>query len=1002
VRDDWGGLRRIGVIFAPVLVLLAGAPVAHAAQVTLSFDDKANGTAITNQYQAAAQVEFGKFTGGATGSPFSIEASSPASLANSAPNVLLLGQCSGAGKEFPHCTTDNYIRFNVPQSTISFRMGFDSTAAFSHVVQVTAYDASGTQITSVSPTVGVGVHTPVTITQPGSGAAAIVYLHFTHNDFDNAYEYTAIDDLSFDNGSAPASPQIGVAASGEAFLYTGNSAATTTETLTVGRFAGSTGPVTLAVAGLPPGVSAKIAANPFTGGDGGTDVVTLSAPGGTAGQPLKTITVTATPSASAGSQPVTVKFPVHVLNTYSTTTLGISLAQAAGDPAQTGPSGSSLAYNGVPLVAGRSTLVRLFADPVGLILPGTSGLTAQLFGSVNGKALPGSPLSADAGGPPSLADETFSTQLGKAATAFHFVLPASWTTAGPISLAADVNGPGNLLNISPDPTPNATVSCSNCPQSSPSLSLSLTGVHFTDMPTFVVTPVQMVWLDAKTAKLRTAGDPQKALAPAYETAPVGKIKALGYVDTLDITALQFDEGGVGGDQADTDAQNLLVQWAQTKFQNDGNKNTFGSMLMAFNDALARGMSNSNTLLGNDSQGHAVYEPVSTVAVNRQISSVAHEMGHNFGRLHADQTCGGPAGGGSDGSWPDPNGYIEPTSDQANGPGSPTPTAAFRPSYGVDLLNRVQGFGAASPFVIYPSSSTYDLMSYCAGVPDFNSPPSAGFPGSDWTSPRGWEQAFTCVQPSPPASCPPTQFHPAAAAADRASAAAAAGPALHGPTISFLGYLAPGGQLISPALMPASGGVAGAKSSPYKAQLLDASGKVISSEPLGGTPTHIELGQGHHGVPLVLLQGFLPTHGKTVAGLAVSASGHVVKRIAAPRHVPRVKVRKPSLRAGATTLALRWRTTDPDRGRRTAFVAIATGRSRFTTIWAGFDRGTASIPTINLRSGRIRLRVTVTDGFHGGVGYVTFTVPKAVVKHGRRAGAPAWEQALARIGISVRG
>jgi hypothetical protein len=278
------------------------------------------------------------------------------------------------------------------------------------------------------------------------------------------------------------------------------------------------------------------------------------------------------------------------------------------------------------------------------------------------------------------------------------------------------------------------------------------------------------------------------------------------------------------------------------------------------------------------------------------------------------------------------------------------------------------------------------------------------------SARGWQQEYNCTKPNPASTCPPDQFnglggaardHGAAAdGSNRVASAAGAGPAVHGPSISFLGYVEPGGNLISPATMPSSGGVAGSRSSPFSAQLTDASGRVVSSEPLIGSPTHIDPGQGQPGVALELLEGFLPTHGKRIAGLTVRGSGRVLKRISVPRHTPRVTLRKPKVRAGASYLILRWRTADPDRVRRTAFIALALGRNRFTTIWTGYDRGVAQIPATNLPSGHVRLRVTVSDGFHLGHAYLNLTLPTHFGTPGRADDQGGWRQELARVGIEV--
>ena len=302
-----------GILSAAILSLLWFAPVASAGQITLGFDDQPSGTVITTQYQSADGVEFGQFTGGAAGNAFTVNASSPSTLASSPPNVLDMAFCEFS-VEFPECTTDNDIHFDLPQSSVSFKLGFDDPDAPSgQTVTVTAYDASGNTLATVSPTVGVGVHTPVTIAQTGGGAAKIAFLRFTAFDDDNWHELTAIDDLSFLSGTA--GPQVGVSTTGESYLYTGSTPASTAQTIRVAGFAGSTGPVSLAVAGLPNGVSAKFATNPFTGGNGATDVLTPTAPAGTPGQPLANVSVTATPSPTAGTAPVSTTFPSRTSST---------------------------------------------------------------------------------------------------------------------------------------------------------------------------------------------------------------------------------------------------------------------------------------------------------------------------------------------------------------------------------------------------------------------------------------------------------------------------------------------------------------------------------------------------------------------------------------------------------------------------------------------------------------------------------------------------------------
>ncbi len=311
-----------------------------------------------------------------------------------------------------------------------------------------------------------------------------------YDEVSDGNHFAAIDDLTFNNGAA--TPQIGVSTAGEVYVYTsGKSAATAGAGVSIGRFGGSTGPVTLAVSGLPPGVTGQFATNPFTGGNGATDTLTLHAPAGTPGHALMNATVTATPSTPAGSQPVTATLPVHVVNAYSVGGLGISLTQSTGITAdetassapQTAQSGHTVAYDGIipsgiPLVAGAPTTVHVFADPAGLVGVGTSGLTAKLYGYNGNHPLPGSPLSPHPASPPSLSDQPISSQAGQPGTSFDFVLPSSWTPHGSITLMAHVTGPGQLFTISPDPTPNATADCTDCQVDPSGITLGMSDVKY--------------------------------------------------------------------------------------------------------------------------------------------------------------------------------------------------------------------------------------------------------------------------------------------------------------------------------------------------------------------------------------------------------------------------------------------------------------------------------------------------------------------------------------------
>ncbi len=113
--------------------------------------------------------------------------------------------------------------------------------------------------------------------------------------------------------------------------------------------------------------------------------------------------------------------------------------------------GKSEAYAGEPLVAGKSTVVRLY----GTVPPGSGvvkGVDALLYGKdAHGVDLPGSPL-VDVAGPLGTAGarvnldpkDTLIQQRLNPAKSWNFVLPPSWTHAGTVVLRGVVN-PGEAI-----------------------------------------------------------------------------------------------------------------------------------------------------------------------------------------------------------------------------------------------------------------------------------------------------------------------------------------------------------------------------------------------------------------------------------------------------------------------------------------------------------------------------------------------------------------------------
>ena len=179
--------------------------------------------------------------------------------------------------------------------------------------------------------------------------------------------------------------------------------------------------------------------------------------------------------------------------------------------------------------------------------------------------------------------------------------------------------------------------------------------------------------------------------------------------------------------------------------------------------------------------------------------------------------------------------------------------------------------------------------------------------------------------------------------------------------------------------------------------------MISKESLSSNLVHLEKSPGHPAVPLLSLEGFLPTRGKAIGGVVVKSGGKQVMRIRAPRHKPRVTLSRVKLGRRATSVTIRWSSHDHDRGTRLVSIAFARGkRGHFQTVWEGGDVGKAKLP-LSAFGGAVsgRLRVTVSNGFASSSATVKLRkLPVVRVRAAIRGPQPAWERALEAAGIRV--
>jgi hypothetical protein len=153
-------LTRVCAGAAALLTSLTLAASAQAVNVTIDFDELASATTVTSQYTATDGITFGSGFSGTTGN--TLKTGAVAALAQSAPNVLRLSNCTYSG-EFPFCSTEAWLRLDRPQTTMSLRAGLLQAAKPTTPVQITTYTAAQNQIAQTTVTAGQGAKTPVTL-----------------------------------------------------------------------------------------------------------------------------------------------------------------------------------------------------------------------------------------------------------------------------------------------------------------------------------------------------------------------------------------------------------------------------------------------------------------------------------------------------------------------------------------------------------------------------------------------------------------------------------------------------------------------------------------------------------------------------------------------------------------------------------------------------------------------------------------------------------------------
>jgi virginiamycin B lyase len=327
---------------------------------------------------------------------------------------------------------------------------------------------------------------------------------------------------------------------------------------------------------------------------------------------------------------------------------------------------------------------------------------------------------------------------------------------------------------------------------------------------------------------------------------------------------------------------------------------------------------------------ATIAPDAYVDESRPVGAVSHEFGHELGLVHAGQNCPGLAGSGANEAWPPDNtGELQ--------------------SYGFDVTSRLSPFQRGRllySFQVF-TPSEFDVMSYC------------GSDSTKWLSAENWQQTITAL------SAYDTQLQTSLAAAAKARAEsetvrAAARTASASSAVGVYGLITDGQATITGVgPLDASRVPAPANAVGLTLRSIGASGVVLANTPVSVAHIHVDGGN-----PTTAT--FIGEAPAGVETLQVLSSGTVIGSRTRPAHGPSVVLTAPKPRTHAGTRGLRvsWRERDAEHQQLLASVDVSTdGGSTWNSVAEGLTGSSTTIPADALpTSKRGRIRVRVSDGF----------------------------------------
>jgi len=588
---------------------------------------------------------------------------------------------------------------------------------------------------------------------------------------------------------------------------------------------------------------------------------------------------------------------------------------------------STLPYRGVPLAEGQTTVVRVYARmkrPLGPRVR-TPAMTLRAFR--NGRPLPGPYLPDKVGRPVVRADNTATAaDRSNPLAAYTFTLP--WQSAtGNITLEAEVNPQGVRPGLA---------ECRLCRVDN---KLRVTDIRFNPTRPLTIVPIALTINGTKPNGFPDASVPfagVRAVTPLL-------IKVPNYRADIDVSDIQniatVQECFLGlipctASRPITVAEKTSMvrervhDWAD---DNQDSSQVFPVGVFPANQ-LAVGTSASGGSTNSDGKIYGDDQPVAIVDDGRPLTSVAHEIHHGLGRVHAGQTCGSNSNGQVGEPWPPNNDGALAANEFGLDQRTPSP---FQP-----LVAGQTGQPA----------TFYDFMSYC--------PVGGGANESiHWVSILNWTRIINEQRSGPVA---------AGASGDRrdvdvdVARVSAANPA-KARSLRVVALIAADATPVIISVTPDDGAPTPDQGNGFSFLGRDDAGNEVAT---GGVVIRAVHQDGI--APSQVVSGRIPAAGVSTVDLL--QDGQPIAERIASKNAPKVKLtapRKGSTVGGRGSVAVRWKASDKDGDALLAIVEFSgDGGRSWRTLRVGPSKGSAAVPAGLLSASRnARIRVRVQDDFH---------------------------------------